>query len=409
MSEPWYQSLSIPASRHDPGAEKRGELELADGTVVEKWVYTAEPGSRIPANLYRPGRMPGKIPVVLMTCGHGDSKSIGHMQYVARTYTRVGVACLLADPLGEEERHPEGRLGTREHDEPWVIEATQRTGRPVMGKLVFDAMRGLDFLETLDWVDRARLGVAGNSLGGAVAGWLWALEPRMRMAMISGWAFGDAFCVYGKHCTRWPNQRMRDAMDWPAFLRLGMAHAPVLILNGDTDVVLDPEGNGVIWRQMQAHIEAADPSGMTIRSWWFPGGGHRPYHGSKRALQFLHEQFGMPNMTAGKTLTLPELKYGDWADRNGISLETLYGVELHYRGAMLPDLGFDPIPCADLSVLAPGEVGAPDYTTAGWLEQMVAPPSPHPMRTTILLCGHSAAKALEPCRSRVDRSGPRGI
>lgn len=268
--------LVLPAPRGDLAAERRGDMRLGDGTVVEKWIYTAERGSRIPANLYRPASVSGRVPALVMTCGHGDSKSLAHMQYVARTYARAGVACLLADPLGEEERHPQGKLGTREHDEQWVVEATQRAGRPVMGKLIFDALRGLDFLETLGWVDLERPGVVGNSLGGAVAGWVWALEPRLRLAIVSGWAFGDYLCVNGKHCTNWPNQQMREVCDWPNYLRLGMAHAPVLILNGDADVILDRDASGTIWREMQANVQAADPTGKRVRRWWCPGGGHRP-------------------------------------------------------------------------------------------------------------------------------------
>lgn len=340
---------------------------MGDGIVVEKWLYTAEPGSRIPANLYRPRAITGRVPAIIMTCGHGDSKSLAHMQVVARTYARAGVACLLADPLGEEERHPQGRMGTREHDEAWVVETTQAAGRPVMGKLVFDAMRGLDFLETREWVDSTRLGVAGNSLGGAVVGWVWALEPRLRLAIVSGWAFGDYLCTHGKHCTNWPNQRMREVCAWPDYLRTGMVNAPLLILNGDADVILDRDASGTIWREMRAHVQAADPGGARVQLGWCPGGGHRPYQGSKAALRVIHEQLGTPGMTLADIEMLPELHYGTWCDRHGVELESLYGVELHYRGTVLPDLGIEPISRDNLAVLEPNEIGRPEFTTAGWL------------------------------------------
>lgn len=364
--------FGLPETRIDLAAEKRGELDLGDGTVVEKWLYTAEPGSRIPANLYRPRTITVRLPAIVVTCGHGDSKSLGHMQYVARAYARVGVACLLADPLGEEERHFAGHLGTREHDEPWVVAATQAAGRPVMGKLVFDAMRGLDFLESRVWIDASRLGVAGNSLGGAVAGWVWVLDPRLRLAIVSGWAFGDYLCTTGKHCTNWPNQQMRELAHWPDLLRLGAATCPLLVMNGDADVVIDRDGSGTIWRELKTHVQAADPAGRRLQLWWCPGGGHRPYQGNRRALEFIHEQFGTPALSAAQIAALPELEYGDWADRHGVEMEPLYGVELHYRGARLPALGFTPIPRADLAVLRPEEVGATEFTTAGWLE--AAPP-----------------------------------
>lgn len=359
--------VGIPEVHVALAAEKRGELDLGDGTVVEKWLYTAEPGSRIPANLYRPVKIGVSVPAIVLTCGHGGSKSIVHLQVVARTYARAGLVCLLADPLGEEERHPQGRLGTREHDEQWVIEATQAAGRAVMGKLVFDAMRGLDFLESLDWVDNGRLGVAGNSLGGTVAGWLFALEPRLRLTIVSGWAFGDYLCANGKHCTNWPNQQLRELADWPDFLRLGAATSALLVMNGYADVVIDRDQSGIIWRELKEHAQAVETTGGHIQLWWCPGGGHRPYHGSKRALQFINEQLDTPGMMLAEIRTLPELHYGTWCDQHSVALELLYGVELHYRGTRLPDFGFKPIPREQLNVLKPQELGSPDFTTRGWL------------------------------------------
>jgi hypothetical protein len=50
-----------------------------------------------------------------------------------------------------------------------------------------------------------------------------------------------------------------------------------------------------------------------------------------------------------------------------VELEQLYGVELHYRGVMLPDFGFEPIPGEQLAVLSPDEIGADDFTINGWL------------------------------------------
>ena len=70
--------LGIPESRCDLVPEFRGELDL--GLIVaEKWLITAEPGSRIPLNLYRPREVTGRVPAIVMTCGHGGSKSVAHM------------------------------------------------------------------------------------------------------------------------------------------------------------------------------------------------------------------------------------------------------------------------------------------------------------------------------------------
>jgi hypothetical protein len=359
--------LGVPETRCDLEPEKRGRVEL-DRVVVEKWVLTAEPGSRIPLTLYRPREVEGRLPAVVLTCGHGDSKGVAHMTYVAQTYARIGVACLLADPLGEEERNAEGEIRTRAHDAPDVAYRAELAGRSVMGKFVFDSMRGFDLLESLDWIDPHRLGVIGNSLGGAVAGWLFALEPRLRMTVISGWGFSDSLCARGKHCTRVPNQKLRAICGWDQYLRLGAEHGALLVMNGDSDTVIDSDGSGVVWRDTEANLGSADPGQERLGAWFCPGGGHRPYQGYKDALLFSERQLGPPGLGSGAIEALPELNFGEWCDRHDIELEDLYGTELHYRGATLPDLELRPVPRQRLAVLEDDEVGGPDFTIDGWLE-----------------------------------------
>lgn len=132
--------LGIPEKRVPLDAERRGELEW-DGIVIEKWVFTSEPGSRVPTVLYRPKRpaersrthensekLPAnshslttsatreKMPAIVLTFGHGGSKHQWQYNYGGLVYAKLGLACLAMDPLGEEERHRDGRLGTRAHD-----------------------------------------------------------------------------------------------------------------------------------------------------------------------------------------------------------------------------------------------------------------------------------------------------
>jgi dipeptidyl aminopeptidase/acylaminoacyl peptidase len=125
--------LGIPDTRVPLRAERRGELEW-DGIVIEKWVFTGEPGSRVPAVLYRPKRPAGRLPAIVLTFGHGGSKSQWQYNYAGQLYARMGLVCLALDPIGEEERHRQGRQGTRAHDPKSFSDRADRAGRLIMGK-----------------------------------------------------------------------------------------------------------------------------------------------------------------------------------------------------------------------------------------------------------------------------------
>ncbi len=369
--------LGIPEKRVPLNAEKRGEIEW-DGIVIEKWVFTSEVGSRVPAVLYRPKQPKGRMPAIVLTFGHGGSKSNWQYNYGGQVYARLGLACLALDPLGEEERHHLGQLGTRAHDPKPVSDRADQAGRLIMGKLVFDTMRGVDFLLERDDIDRDRIGVAGNSLGGAKASWMAALEPRLRLAIVSGWAYHDVL-LRTKYCTRLPNQRMRADLTWTDFAALAAPGCTVLVTNGDADVIIDA-GDPEVWEGTRqvidrvAEVYREQGASVGISAWFEPDGGHRPYFMYQNSLEWIHRHLGTPAMTLEEIQALPTINSGEWCDSHGVRLEPLYGTPLHERGATLPDLGLRPTPREMLSCLKPGELGRPEFTLEGWLETIEQPP-----------------------------------
>ena len=55
----------------------------------------------------------------------------------------------------------------------------QLEGRSYMGLLVYETMRAVDYLLTRPDVDRARIGITGFSLGGAISWYAAAADPRL--------------------------------------------------------------------------------------------------------------------------------------------------------------------------------------------------------------------------------------
>lgn len=92
----------------------------------------------------------------------------------ARALAREGFVTISLDYRGSKERHQ--NIFTEAVRE-------QLAGRSYMGLLVYDVMRAVDYLQTRADVDRTRIGVTGFSLGGAMAWYAAAADPRLRVVV----------------------------------------------------------------------------------------------------------------------------------------------------------------------------------------------------------------------------------
>jgi hypothetical protein len=68
--------------------------------------------------------------------------------------------------------------------------AKRRPGWTGMGKMTFDASRCVDYLESLSFVDPARIGCIGHSLGAKEVLYALAFEPRYRAGVFSEGGIG---------------------------------------------------------------------------------------------------------------------------------------------------------------------------------------------------------------------------
>ena len=369
LRESMADALTLPEDKA-PLAPEVHKTTAGDGFRVESLTYQSEAGSRVTALLYLPSD-PKPAPAVIIACGHGGSKSALYAQYGGQLYAKFGFATLVVDTIGEEERHKERRLGARGHDLYHIPKAERATfmeesmGRSVLGKIVWDLMRGVDYLQTRPEVQPDRIGVVGYSLGGASAGSLAILDERIKSVVISGWGFISSLAEYGKPCTLVPYQDFAGAMSFGEMTALLAPHAATLFLSGTADTIIDKDHGGAALQQgieagvAEAHaILSAYDVPHTIESFFVDGACHRPLFLTPRAVQWMSTQlFDEPI-----GYKLQTTNYGAWADSQGQKIEQLYATEARERGTTVVEAGVIYRDPAELACLPLDSPPPPEYT-----------------------------------------------
>ncbi len=203
-----------------------GKVEREDYTI-ERVLLETMPGFYLGGNLYRPKRMEGRRPAVLTPHGHWTygrlenspnfsgpalGISLARQGYVAFAYDMVGYNDTLQTP--HRFRDKRGEL--------WSF-------GPLPLQL-WNSIRAVDFLQSLDDVDPERVGVTGASGGGTQTFLLAAVENRIKFSapvnMISGLMQGG--CV----CENTPNLRV-DASNIE--IAAMMAPRPMFVVSATGD------------------------------------------------------------------------------------------------------------------------------------------------------------------------------
>jgi len=341
---------------------------VGEGFTLERLVYTTEPCSKVPAHLYLPRPRRGRVPAIVIAHGHGGSKSMFASQHAGQLYAKAGFAVLATDPLGEEERDPDGRLGTRTHDR--ISEEAQTLGRPVVGKMVWDLMCGIDYLQTRREIDPQRIYVVGYSLGAIVGMYTAALDERVRGAALCAMYFISA--PGEKFCTRGMYGLIQERLDYAHLLAMAAPRCAGLIIVGDDDAIC---GGRKVYEQgfkpfaVQARelfAQAGAPD--ALHTLVVPDAGHRPYYLTREAVLWLGEEAALPKRRLEMVREWRELRLGDWAAANGVEFERLYATEDHYPALLAVDAGVEHVEPAKLACLSDDERRNPEFTAEGWLE-----------------------------------------
>lgn len=153
------------------------EIE-GDGTyLIRTLVYEAVPGMWVPALLYQPAQLTGKVPVVLNVNGHDrpNGKAADYKQIRCINQAKRGIIALNVEWLGMGQLQSAGM-------QHYAMNQLDLCGTSGLAPFYLSMKRGLDILLEHPHADPARVGVAGLSGGGWQTIVISSLDERVTLA-----------------------------------------------------------------------------------------------------------------------------------------------------------------------------------------------------------------------------------
>lgn len=162
-----------------------------DGYSVKNVAIESLPGVFVTGSLYLPEKKSKKMAGILSTHGHwAKPEDYGRYRADAQnrcaSFARMGAVVFSYDMVGYGEMQDVGW----EHKHPLAFKLQ-----------LWNSIRALDFLLSLDNIDPERIGVTGASGGGTQAFMLTAIDDRIKVSvpvvMVSSHFFGGCVCESG--------------------------------------------------------------------------------------------------------------------------------------------------------------------------------------------------------------------
>lgn len=180
----WDSMGQFPLEDRPPlKARITGRIDHGDH-VVEKVLYESMPGLYVTALAYVPKRIEGRAPAVICVNGHWtEAKATELIQRRCMGLARIGVIAFCQDVIGTGERQayhgspPQTYHGFFRGAAPWIVD------RSLLGYVMYECIRALDYLQTRDDVDPGRIMCTGASGGGKQSMFFAALDDRLAGAV----------------------------------------------------------------------------------------------------------------------------------------------------------------------------------------------------------------------------------
>jgi dienelactone hydrolase len=259
--EQWQKALraklvellgGFPAER---GALRPLVLESRNlpGYRRDKVVFDSRPGVSVLAYVLVPDGRP-RAPVMICVPGHGrgvdDIVGIdasgeprtdkpGYAHDFAIQVVEAGLCAVAIEPIAFGCRRDAitARKGLTATACQPSAGAALLLGQTMLGWRVFDVMRTLDYVATRADVDSSRVGCMGISGGGTATLFSAALEPRIRVAMVSGYlnTFKDSIMSLS-HCI---DNYVPGILNWAEMYDVAglIAPRPLFVESGEKDPI----------------------------------------------------------------------------------------------------------------------------------------------------------------------------
>ena len=202
----WQQRQKLVRSRLEelagPFPEKKPLNARITGTIsrdgyrIDKIVYEAMPGYFVTGLLYVPAHIKGRVPAILNVIGHNQEAFRNPLyQVINHNLVRKGIIVLAIDPPGQGEHvqyfDPQinfSSIGYSVIEHCYFGNQCFLSGSSAVRYFVWEGIRAIDYLVSLQEVDPERIGVTGFSGGGTVTTYISAIDERVKVAVPCSWS-----------------------------------------------------------------------------------------------------------------------------------------------------------------------------------------------------------------------------
>lgn len=163
----------LQQTKTDLNIVKTNEISEEEYTI-ENLYFESLPNLFVTGNLYIPNGEGEHFPAILFLCGHAQTQK-HHYQEHAHALAKIGFVVFMIDTiqLGEVRGIHQGTYSLGYYH--WISQ-----GYTPASIETWNAIRAIDLLTMLPQVDSNRIGVTGNSGGGATTWWVACVDCRVK-------------------------------------------------------------------------------------------------------------------------------------------------------------------------------------------------------------------------------------